>query len=194
LTLRARQLIGQDKDLEEVCLQKQQKRIEDKEAFDRTCQIRSIEIKKGDLVLCHDSIAEIDMSWNQKLLYKWLGPYRVKKAISEKGTYILEEFDSTELSGIYAGNRLKKFIEQQRFYIPVATNQDTGSESSGSTSDEEEELLSTKVSVQRSAWIHQPTQPDVPRSGRFVIVSLTLTEEQRREYIQYEEDDKDNLL
>jgi hypothetical protein len=116
LALRTRQLMGQDEDLEEVRLQKQRKRMEGKEAFDRTRQIRSIELKKGDLVLRHDSIAEIDMSRNRKLSYKWLGPYRVKKAIPEKGTYILEEFDGTELSGTYAGNRLKKFVERERFY------------------------------------------------------------------------------
>mgnify|MGYP003623026401 CR=1 FL=1 len=67
--------MSQDEDLEEVRLRKQRKRMEGKEAFDRTRQICHTEIQEGDLVLCHDSIAEIDMSQNQKLLYKWLGPY-----------------------------------------------------------------------------------------------------------------------
>jgi hypothetical protein len=93
--------------------------MEGKEAFDRTRQIRQKEIKEGDLVLWHDSIAEIDMSRNRKLSYKWLGPYRVRKAILEKGTYVLEEFDGIELSGTYAGNRLKKFVERDRLYTPV---------------------------------------------------------------------------
>ena len=62
--------MGRDEDLEEVQLRKQRKRMEGKEAFDRTRQIRSIEIKEGDLVLRHDSIAEIDMSRNRKLSYK----------------------------------------------------------------------------------------------------------------------------
>jgi hypothetical protein len=94
--------------------------MEGKEAFDRTRQIHQKEIKEGDLVLRHDSIAEIDMSRNRKLSYKWLGPYRVRKAILEKGTYILEEFDGTPLAGTYASNRLKKFVERDRFYVPVA--------------------------------------------------------------------------
>jgi len=33
-----------------------------------------------------------------------------------------------------------------------------------------------------------------PRPGRFEIVPLSLTEEQRREYVRYEEDDKGNLI
>jgi len=70
LALRTRQLIGRDEDLEEVRLQKQRKRMEGKESFDRTCQIRQTEIKEGDLVLKHNSIAKVDMSRNRKLSYK----------------------------------------------------------------------------------------------------------------------------
>ena len=44
--------------------------MEGKEAFDQTRQIRQAEIKEGDLVLKHDSIAEIDMSRSRKLSYK----------------------------------------------------------------------------------------------------------------------------
>ena len=51
LMLRTRQLLGRDEDLEEVQLWKQRKRLESKEAFDRTRQIRYTEIKEGDLVL-----------------------------------------------------------------------------------------------------------------------------------------------
>src|SRR4030081_1181299 len=131
--------------------------MEGKEAFDRTHQIRQEEIKEGDLVLWHDSIAEIDMSWNRKLSYKWLGAYRVKKAIPEKGTYILEEFDGIELSSTYSKNRLKKFVERRGFYVPVAT---PNSEGSGSSDDEEEGLPSIEVPVERSSRIQQ--QLDTP--------------------------------
>ena len=87
------------------------------------------------------------MSWNRKLSYKWLGPYRVRKAILEKGTYILEEFDGIELSGTYSRNRLKKFVERRSFYNLVAT---PNSEGSGSSDDEEEGLPSIEVLVRRS--------------------------------------------
>jgi hypothetical protein len=33
-----------------------------------------------------------------------------------------------------------------------------------------------------------------PRLGRFEIVPLLLTKEQRREYVRYKEDDKGNLI
>jgi hypothetical protein len=59
---------------------------------------------------------EADISITKKLVYKWLGPYYIRTAISEKGTYILEEFDSTKLLRTYARNRLKKFIKRKGFY------------------------------------------------------------------------------
>jgi len=132
--------------------------MEGKESFDRTRQIRQAEIKKGDLVLKYNSIAEVDMSQNRKLSYKWLGPYRVRKAIPKKGTYILEEFDGTQLAGTYSGNRLKKFVVRNRFYRPV-TDEEVESENSNdleeSESGEDEELPRTEAPIRRSARIQQ---------------------------------------
>ena len=74
------------------------------------------------------------------------------------------------------------------------------SEGSGSSDDEEEGLPSIEVPVRRSSRIQQQQpivdapMPDVPQTGRFVIVPPTLTAEQRREYVRYEEDDEGNLL
>jgi len=84
--------------------------MEGKESFDQSRKICQSEIKEGDLVLQHDSIAEINMSQVRKLSYKWLGLYKVRKAILDKGTYFLKEFDGTALAGTYARNRLKKFV------------------------------------------------------------------------------------
>ena len=128
------------------------------------------------------------MSRNRKLSYKWLGPYRVKKAIPEKGTYILEEFDGIELAGTHAGNRLKKFVERHRFYVPVTMDPE-------SSESDEGELPPTENPVRRSARIQQAAQQtNAPRPERFVIVPPTLTVEQRREYVQYEEDEEGNLI
>ena len=124
MALRTRQLQGQDEDLDEVRLRKQRKRIKGKESFNQSHQIRQTKIKEKDLVLQHDSVAEIDMSQSRKLSYKWLGLYRVRKAIPDKGTYILEEFDGTELASTYSRNRLKKFVQRSRFYMLVAINAD----------------------------------------------------------------------
>jgi hypothetical protein len=123
-------LQGRDEDLNEVRLQKQRKHIEGKESFNQSCQIWQAEIKEGDLVLQHDSIAEIDMSRSRKLSYKWLGLYRVRKAIPDKGTYFLEEFDGTELASTYFSNRLKKFIQRNKFYMLIATDTDMDNSSS----------------------------------------------------------------
>jgi hypothetical protein len=35
---------------------------------------------------------------------------------------------------------------------------------------------------------------DTPKPGRFEIVPLLLTKEQRREYVRYKEDNKGNLI
>jgi hypothetical protein len=123
-------LQGRDEDLNEVRLRKQRKHIEGKESFDQSRQIRQAEIKEGDLVLQHDSIAEIDMLWSRKLSYKWLGPYRVRKAIPNKGTYFLEEFDGTKLASTYSSNHLKKFIQRNKFYMLIATDADIDNNSS----------------------------------------------------------------
>ena len=53
----------------------------------------------------------MDMSTVKKLAYRWRGPYRVRNAIPEKGTYELEEFDGTPIPGTHPGNRLKKFVK-----------------------------------------------------------------------------------
>jgi hypothetical protein len=49
----------------------------------------------------------------------------------------LEEFDGTELASTYSSNRLKKFVQRDRFYILVVTNADLDDSSStdGSTDD-----------------------------------------------------------
>ena len=124
--------------------------MEGKEAFDRTHQLRSAEIRKDDLVLCHDSSREMDMSRNRKLSYRWLGPYRIQKAIPEKGTYILQEFDRTSLAGTYAGNRLKKFVKRNRFYIPIEDPEgQIGSESE--ESEQDSNLSRAEIFLERSS-------------------------------------------
>ena len=179
--------------------------MESKESFNQTYQIHQTEIKKGDLVLKYNFIAKVDMLRNWKLSYKWLGPYKVHKAILKKGTYILEEFDGTQLAGTYSGNCLKKFVVRNRFY-GLVTDKEVESENSNdleeSESSKNEELL-TEALIRRSACIQQNAQQqievdtlmqDAPRPGRLVIVPLMLIKEQRREYVRFKEDDDGNLL
>jgi len=96
---------------------------------------------------------------NWKLSYKWLGPYKVHKAILKKGTYILEEFDGTQLAGTYLSNRLKKFVVRNCFYglvtdKGVESEDGDGLEESESGKDEEL-LLQTGAPIRRSARIQQ---------------------------------------
>jgi hypothetical protein len=128
--------------------------------------------------------------------------------IPNKGTYFLEEFDRTELAGTYSGNCLKKFVQKSRFYMLVATNtgldnnSSTDSSTNGFTDNRDPELpVLDNPTVRRSARIQRNAQmqegtalSDAPRPGRFEIVPLSLTEEQRREYVRYKEDDKGNLI
>ena len=50
--------------------------------------------------------------------------------------------------------------------------------------------------VRRSAQIQENAQrlQDAPRLRRFEIVPLSLTDEQRREYVRYGEDNESNLI
>ena len=107
------------------------------------------------------------MSSRNKLSYRWLGPYRICEAVTEKSTYVLEELDGMRLSGMHAGNRLKKFVKREGSYELV---EDEGNE------DVEMEDGNARV---RDFEIRLPT----------------LTAAQWKEYAQYEEeDDEGNVL
>ena len=71
----------------------------------------------------------MDMSTAKKLAYRWMGPYCMRSAIPEKGTYKLEKFDGTLIPGTHLGNRLKKFVKREGFYIPVDTKDEEEGES-----------------------------------------------------------------
>jgi len=78
--------------------------------------------------------------------------------ILDKSTYFLEEFDKTKLASTYSGNRLKKFVQRNRFYVLVAANtdadQDDSSSTDGSTDGRDNELPdSDNPTVRRSVRI-----------------------------------------
>lgn len=108
IAVRTRQLQRRDDDLQEAILSVQRKREQAKEAFDKDHPTRPEgSLKAKDIVLLHNTVLDTNMS--AKLDYKWIGPYRIKKAWPQKGTYKLEELDGTEKAGTVAGNRLKLF-------------------------------------------------------------------------------------
>jgi hypothetical protein len=68
----------------------------------------------------------------------------------------LEEFDGTKLASTYSSNRLKKFVQRDRFYIPVVTNTDSDDSSStdGFTDDTDNDSpVLDSPTVHRSAQI-----------------------------------------
>ena len=42
-----------------------------------------------------------------------MGPYLIRVAYLDWGTYLIDELDGTELSGVYAWDRLKKFFQRE---------------------------------------------------------------------------------
>ena len=107
--MRTLQLQRRDEDYEEITLRLRRNREQSKESYDATHVLHPEPFAVGDLVLLHNIMREGDMTREQKMRFRWLGPYQVTKAIPEKGTYVLAELDGAELGGTVAGNRLKKF-------------------------------------------------------------------------------------
>ena len=120
LAMRARQLQHQDDDLEEATLHLQCIRLEGKKRHDKKHGIRHEKLALGDIILLHDTRREKDMS--RKLAFKWLGPYRITNVVKDQGTYMLQELDGSQLSGTFAGDRLKKFHPRQRLQLDHAPN------------------------------------------------------------------------
>ena len=107
LTARAIQLAQRDLDLEEAASRLQRKRELAKEYWDEAHSATARDYEVGDIVVVYNSRFESDFSLKRKLAFWWLGPYKIREAHKEKGTYILEELDGTLMDGTYAGRRLK---------------------------------------------------------------------------------------
>jgi hypothetical protein len=108
------QLDLRDQFIKDAVGQTEQLRALKKEYWDDTCEVRQGDIKAGDLVLLWDSIRQINMSRDKKLSKRWLGPYRVSadKTNPERGSYLLEDLDGTQMPHTVPGWRIKKFIER----------------------------------------------------------------------------------
>jgi hypothetical protein len=98
-----------------------------KERYDLVNRVRDGRVEIGTLVLLHRHDADVDMSRSKKLAFRWAGPYRVKDCIEDRGTYLLEELDGTQLKGTFAGNRIRPFHIRQREQV-VADETDTENE------------------------------------------------------------------
>ena len=131
LQIRALQFQRRDEDLDEATDKLRRSRVENSTRFDENRQLRASPLEKGDLVLMHDARREVDMSRVRKLDFRWTGPFRITE-LNNKGTFSLEELDGAQLSGTFAGNRLKKFLNRGQGMEPER-NEDS------EDSDEQEE-------------------------------------------------------
>jgi len=143
LALRTLQLQRRDEDYQEISQRVRRLREQGKEHFDTTHALHTTPFKAGEMVLLHNTMRAGDMSRDQKMQFRWLGPYRVKEAIALKGTYTLEELNGAELGGTVAGNRLKRFYVRPEVQpdfavrasvygkLPIRTSFDAGSWHSG---------------------------------------------------------------
>lgn len=110
LAVRARQLQRRQEDLVKAAAAVKASREGNKKWFDKNKIIRKDNLAVGDWVLVHNT--QLEKQWSKKLDNRWFGPYRIR-SISDKGTYLLEEPDGTELKPIYAGERIKRFYPRQ---------------------------------------------------------------------------------
>lgn len=109
LALRARQIERRDSDMEEAMLRLQRMRFNNKEYFDSIHRVLQESLSPDDMVLLHNTIKEADLSRNNTLRFRWLGPYRIHEA-RNNGSYLIKELDGTVCTESVAGNRLKRFF------------------------------------------------------------------------------------
>jgi hypothetical protein len=107
LAIRTKQLARLDDDREEAHLKLKEMRRKDKIRFDSNRNVRPESIKKGDLVLIHNS-----QLVKGKLDPQWFGPYLVCEVYTN-GTYLLSELDGSLLAKPIIGHRLKKYLSRE---------------------------------------------------------------------------------
>jgi hypothetical protein len=93
LALRTLQLQRKDEDYEVISLRLRRVREQAKDHFDTTHVLYTALFEAKEPVLLHNTMREEDISRDQKMYFRWLGPYRIKKAIALKDTYVLEELN-----------------------------------------------------------------------------------------------------
>ena len=114
LALRARQLERRPGDLLRAAEAQRRSREANREYFDKHRRRRpdteNHTISLGDLVLLHDM--KVDGQHSHKLLDRWAGPYKITDISrkGDRGTFKLAEMDRMVLEGVFAGDRLKRFI------------------------------------------------------------------------------------
>lgn len=114
LAARASQIDRRDTNIEEARLRVRRLREWNKEVFDNKHILRHVPLQAGDLVLRYDSVRATNMSSSRKLAPRWQGPFRIREAYPDIGTYKLAELDGTELPRSSPGRLLKLFHQPEQ--------------------------------------------------------------------------------
>jgi hypothetical protein len=205
LLARMRQIEMRDEDIQESMLRKTRKRQQGQEYYDRTHNIRKTPLQVKDLVLRHDTFtAEVDKSSSTKLNWRWLGPYKISKADTLKGTYWLSELDGTELAGTFAGNRLKKFVQRDRYFYGADEEENARSledaeevkdrsqreqikRRAGQGENTERNILDVEQNAEGLEEDFHTTQ-EVERGTGIIVRVPGLSQHERSKYVRFEED------
>ena len=106
----ARQLERKEEDIHQAQDTIRCSRQKNKVQFDKTHRRRKEVLIVGDMVLLNNTV--LDKQWSRKLDNCWMGPYLIQVPRLDLSTYLLDELGGTELSGVYAGDRLKRFFQR----------------------------------------------------------------------------------
>jgi hypothetical protein len=115
LAIRAVQLAHKDEDINTASNLLLRTRIKSAQDYARRNEHLLVEgnYPEGTIVLVFNST--LLMQHGRKGEIRWIGPYRVRRQ-NDRGSYELNELDGTPMTGVYAGNRLKKY--HLRDYLP----------------------------------------------------------------------------
>jgi hypothetical protein len=189
LQLRAIQFQMRQENINEAILRKSRRRQEGRDAFNDKHNIRQRPFQVKDMVLRYDSVREIDKSTRRALDFRWLGPYEIAEANTEKGYYKLKELgpDGPWLQSTFAGSMLKLFHPRTKF---IYSDNDT--ESIAHASDQSREV-SAESGLESSRHQHfsssdssseAPNTPtiQVRRNDGVVVRIPEISQSQREQY------------
>ena len=107
LALRARQIKCWDENVTEAMLWIEQKQDRNQKAYNEQHNIWSHDIKEEDLILLYNS--KLKISFTDKLVFQWLGSYRVHQILAND-SYFLQKLDDMPFSQPVHDNQIKHFF------------------------------------------------------------------------------------
>lgn len=183
LAMRARALERREDDLDEARLRLRRMREKGKEQFDARHRTRQAPLEAGMLVLSHDTFGSMNVSSSKKLDFRWFGPFRITKAIPEKGTYILSELNGAVLKGTYAGHRLKQFFPRENWREDAAA--------AATSADRWRPDRQPGLVVEIPAVVPADGQAQATSTGKVASAATSEEEEESSEEDEEEEEDED---